>query len=97
MAYEYIKRTYKFQPEIGRRVKHTVTKNEGVIAREDRSAGHYVQVRFDGRRFVSPCHPDELEYTERNPGTDPKTGEYSTAQMLHDEIYGGDTSRPLFD
>jgi hypothetical protein len=33
----------------------------------------------------------------RNPGTDPATGEYSTAQMMFDEINGGDTSQPLFD
>lgn len=33
----------------------------------------------------------------REPGIDPKTGEYSTAQMLFDETYGGDTSQPLFD
>jgi len=33
----------------------------------------------------------------RPPGIDPKTGEYSTAQMLFDETYGGDTSQPLDD
>lgn len=33
----------------------------------------------------------------RNPGTDPRTGKYSTAQMLFDEAYGGDTSQPLDD
>lgn len=33
----------------------------------------------------------------RQPGIDPETGEYSTAQMMFDEIYGGDTSQPLFD
>ena len=33
----------------------------------------------------------------RSPGQDPKTGEYSTAQMLFDELYGGDTDQPLFD
>ncbi len=62
MAYDYIKRSYKLQPEIGRRVKHTVTYGEGVIAREDKSAGHYVQVKFYGSKFALPCHPDELEY-----------------------------------
>jgi hypothetical protein len=62
MAYDYIKRSYKFQPEVGRRVRHTVMQDQGVIAREDKSAGHYVQVKFDGRKFASPCHPDELEY-----------------------------------
>jgi hypothetical protein len=33
----------------------------------------------------------------RAPGIDPETKEYSTAQMLFDEIHGGDTSEPLFD
>ncbi len=33
----------------------------------------------------------------RQPGIDPETKEYSTAQMLFDEMYGGDTSEPLFD
>lgn len=64
MAYDYIKRSYAFQPEIGRRVSHTVTKEFGVITREDKSAGHYVQVRFDDRKFSVPCHPDELVYVE---------------------------------
>lgn len=33
----------------------------------------------------------------REPGTDPVTRKYSTAQMMFDEAYGGDTSQPLFD
>lgn len=35
--------------------------------------------------------------TPRAPGIDPETREYSTAQMMFDEMYGGDTSQPLFD
>lgn len=62
MSYDYIKRSYAFQPEIGRRVRHTVTKRDGRIGRESPSQGHYVQVWFDGQRFASPCHPGELEY-----------------------------------
>jgi hypothetical protein len=65
MAYDYIKRTYTFQPQVGRRVRHTVTGDSGVIAREDRSASHYVQVKFDGRKFAAPCHPMELTYEGR--------------------------------
>lgn len=34
---------------------------------------------------------------ERPPGHAPNTGEYSTAQMMLDEMSGGDTSQPLFD
>lgn len=33
----------------------------------------------------------------RPPGIDPATGEYSTVQMMFDEMNGGDTSQPLFD
>ena len=62
MAYDYIKRAYQFQPVVGRRVRHTVTKREGKITREDKDHGHYVQVRFDGQKFALPCHPGELAY-----------------------------------
>ena len=62
--YDYIKRTYSFQPEIGKRVRHTVTNGEGVIAREARSMSHYVMVKFDGRKFAAPCHPGELAYLQ---------------------------------
>lgn len=62
MAYDYIQRAYGFTAEIGRRVVHSVTKREGMIAREDKSAGHYVQVRFDGAKHSLPCHPDEIAY-----------------------------------
>lgn len=33
----------------------------------------------------------------RSPGLDPETREYSTAQMMFDEMCGGNTSEPLFD
>lgn len=62
MAYDYIKRAYEFQPEIGRRVRHDITGKEGVIGREDKSAGHHVQVKFDGTKHRRPCHPGELTY-----------------------------------
>lgn len=62
MAYDYIKRTYDFKPEVGRRVRHTVTNNDGVIAREAPGMSHYVQVKFDGKKFSLPCHPGELAY-----------------------------------
>lgn len=67
MAYDYVRRTYNVDPQIGQRVKHTVTGNSGVISREDRSAGHYVQVRFDGKKHPLPCHPTELEYSPEVP------------------------------
>lgn len=44
--------------------------------------------------------PNELVFKDgkpRRPGIDPETREYSTAQMMFDELYGGDTSQPLFD
>lgn len=64
MTYDYIKRNYAFQPEIGRRVRHAVTKGEGEIRREKPGSGQYVQVRFDGQKFSLPCHPGELEYID---------------------------------
>ena len=60
VAYDYIKRMYGFEAKIGTRVRHTVINRDGVIARENKSAGHYVQVRFDGDNHAKPCHPDEL-------------------------------------
>lgn len=61
MAYEYITRSYGKNYVIAQRVRHTVTGEVGSVAREDKSAGHYVQVKFEGRKFSVPCHPDELE------------------------------------
>jgi len=66
MAYEYIERTYNVKPVVGQRVFHTVVEKYGVIAKEDHTAGHYVQVRFEGQKFASPCHPTELEYNVRD-------------------------------
>ncbi len=43
---------------------------------------------------------NELVYEDgssRPPGVNPVTHEYDTAQMLFDEMYGGDTSQPLDD
>lgn len=62
MTYEYVKRTYGVSPEAGGIVRHTVLNRLGTICRENKSASHYVQVRFDGQRHKSPCHPTELEY-----------------------------------
>lgn len=60
MAYDYIKKTYGTAFEPGQRVTHTVTKKSGQVTREDLSQAHYVQVRFDDRKFSVPCHPEEL-------------------------------------
>lgn len=52
--------------------------------------------RFNG---LHP-HTGALVYedgTPRSPGVHPVTREYSTAQMLFDEMYGGDTRQPLTD
>jgi hypothetical protein len=62
MSYDYVKRTYPVTPKVGERVTHKETGKSGTIAREDRSAGHYVQVRFDGIDHARPCHPTALEY-----------------------------------
>lgn len=60
MAYDYIKQQYGTTFEPGQRVTHTVLKKSGQVTREDRSQAHYVQVRFDDRKFSVPCHPSEL-------------------------------------
>lgn len=60
--YVYIQRTYGKRPIVGMLVFHTVTEKYGRITKEDPSAGHYVQVRFEDRNFSLPCHPNELEY-----------------------------------
>jgi hypothetical protein len=60
--YDYIKRTYRVDPQVGGRVKHQVTGRSGTIAREKKSQAHYVMVKFEGQKFSSPCHPSELDY-----------------------------------
>lgn len=65
MSYDYVKRTYGVDPVVGEKVKHTVTGESGVIARESPGQAHYVRVRFDGKSFSLPCHPTELEYLGR--------------------------------
>lgn len=70
------------------------------MAAELRKAGYSVSApRFigSGEDAVKTNTLIDASGYERAPGTDPKTGEYSTTQMLHDEIYGGDTGQPLFD
>lgn len=62
MAYDYVKRNYAVQPKVGARARHTVTNRLGTIRPEDKSAGHYVQVCFDGQKHSLPCHPLELDY-----------------------------------
>lgn len=62
MPYDYVRRTYSVDPKPGKTVTHTVTGKIGVITREDKSQGHYVQVRFAGQKHSLPCHPTELDY-----------------------------------
>lgn len=63
-AYAYIQKTYGLTFKVGQRVRHTVNGGSGMVTREDRSQSHYVQVRFDDRKFSVPCHPQELETIE---------------------------------
>lgn len=69
-SYDYIKRTYPTNPQVGVRVRHNETNRKGFITREDKSQGHYVQVRFDGDNHSLPCHPMALEYPTRNHHSD---------------------------
>lgn len=59
--YEYIQKAYCRSFNIGERVVHEVTRLVGTVTKEDKTCSHYVMVKFDGRRFSSPCHPQELE------------------------------------
>lgn len=65
-SYDYVRRAYGVDPVVGQRVRHTEMSrnNTGTIAREKPSQGHYVQVRFDGQKHASPCHPRALEYLD---------------------------------
>jgi hypothetical protein len=62
--YDYVKKHYAVNPIVGNRVRLLEGKEqpEGTIAREDKSMGHYVMVRFEGVRWPAPCHPTSLEY-----------------------------------
>lgn len=62
MSYDYVKRAYGVNPVVGMRVRHNEIDKWGTIAREGRSAQHYVMVRFDGQKHASPCHPTSLDY-----------------------------------
>lgn len=59
--YDYIARTYKRTFRLGMRVKHTEINKEGEVGRENLSQSHYVMVRLDGHKHLSPCHPEALE------------------------------------
>lgn len=63
-SYAYIQRTYGLTFTAGQRVRHTVTGKAGMVVREDPSQAHYVQVRFDDRKYGVPCHPEELQTIE---------------------------------
>jgi len=60
MTYDYIRKAYSLDYAPGQRVTHTVTEKAGQVTTENRSQGHYVQVRFDDRNYSVPCHPQEL-------------------------------------
>jgi hypothetical protein len=60
-SYDYIRRMYGVDPQVGRRVRHTVTNRFGYVGKA-RSPEHYVHVTFDGSKYSAPCHPTELDY-----------------------------------
>ena len=58
--YEYIRRTYGVDPQIGQRV--TVAGKSGTILRPIGDP-QYLRVRFDDRPFAVPVHPTwEITY-----------------------------------
>lgn len=79
-------------------VYHFGKLEDGSVARCDHRirliAGTETEAPEDGY-LCARCQT--LKQRSRAPGTDPKTGEYSTAQMMLDEMTMGDTSQPLFD
>ncbi|HET8638122.1 MAG TPA: hypothetical protein VFL96_14835 [Acidobacteriaceae bacterium] len=54
MAYDYIRRTYGVEPQIGQRI--TMDGKPGVIVRPQGDP-QYLRVRFDGQKHVSNVHP----------------------------------------
>lgn len=54
----------------------------------------WMEIRAELRAADAPKPAHDLG--GRTPGHD-AAGNYSTAQMMRDEMYGGDTSQPLFD
>ncbi|MCM2431974.1 hypothetical protein [Agrobacterium rosae] len=61
MSYDYIRNRYGVEVTVNQLVQHTVTGRIGTIMPEHASAGHYVQVLFQGDKHMLPCHPQELE------------------------------------
>ena len=63
MAYEYVKKFYGVNPEVGMRVTTQDGKKSGMVVAK-RSYDHYVHVRFDGQKHDVPCHPLDLVYEQ---------------------------------
>ncbi len=61
MSYDYIRSRFGVEVDINHLVRHTITGRIGTIMPENASAGHYVQVLFQGDKHMLPCHPQELE------------------------------------
>ena len=61
MSYDYIRYYYGVEITVNHIIRHTVTGRIGTIMPENASAGHYVQVLFQGDKHQLPCHPLELE------------------------------------
>lgn len=51
--YDYIRRTYGVEPRIGQRI--TVDGEPAVVVRP--REGHYLRVRFDGKKRLVNAHP----------------------------------------
>ena len=58
--YAYVHRMYGLDFRPGLRVRLENSDRCGTVARMKASAGHRVQVRFDGQAHASPCHPESL-------------------------------------
>lgn len=62
MSYESIRDIYGIDVSVGAWVQSLITGRFGKVQPEQETSLDYVQVHFEGDRFNSPCHPEELDY-----------------------------------
>lgn len=62
--YDYVRRTYGVEPEVGQPVE-LKGYPPGKVAAEDPSQSNYVMVRFEGWDHDAPAHPTDLTYLPR--------------------------------
>lgn len=61
MSYEYIRKTYGVEFEVGQRVQSKDGKYRGTVVSNTNRQEHYAYVRIDGRKHSDPFHPMDLK------------------------------------